>query len=193
MYKRWLWGIIGYCFLWWFATALVGVVKGWLNALPFMLGWMPRDPNTAYFVSNWVELLLWTPFIFLNRLLVGSSALFGKWLLLFAAVHLAITDLIHRRHCERIIFYSTAIGWLLGMLQLGMSAVLPAPMLSTPDVVIIDPGEPPSYMEKLLDYGIPAQIASTVSGLWVGWLWRVYPLRIRIELMQDADDEWNRQ
>lgn len=86
------------------------------------------------------------------------------------------------------VIISMAIGLTIGMVLAGLTTVLPAPVPGTPNAIII--GQPPSAKEKLLDYGIPAWIASVVSGLVVGWLWRVYPLRIQIKFV--LEDEKNK-
>ncbi|GIV09922.1 MAG: hypothetical protein KatS3mg019_2013 [Fimbriimonadales bacterium] len=83
-----------------------------------------------------------------------------------------------------------AIGFTIGSVLAGLTTVLPAPVPGAPNAIIIDPGQPPSATEKFIDYGISAWIASTISGLTVGWLWRVYPLRIQIKFV--LEDEKNK-
>lgn len=182
MEKRWLWSGIGYCLCWCLVGGVVGTIQFLLPTLPLVLGWVPLQPNTAYFISDWFSLLLWSPWVFGSVLSGYLLPMFGKWLPLFAIACVMFVAKVDQCCSRRLVVYCLAFGFFLGVVQFGLTAFSPAPISSA-----VDYYQQPSTAEKLVLYGVPAWVASTISGLWVGWLWRVYPLRIRI-LMEGSDD-----
>jgi len=116
--------------------------------------------------------------------------MFFVLVLIYSVFHVIVLNKILKIFDVNPVIISMAIGLTIGMVLAGLTTVLPAPVPGAPNAIIIDPGQPPSAKEKLLDYGIPAWIASVVSGLVVGWLWRVYPLRIQIKFV--LEDEKNK-
>lgn len=84
MDKRWLWGGIGFCFFWCLVAGVIGTIRFLLPQLPLVLGWMPKQPNTDYYISDWFSLLLWAPWVFMVFLFGYILPVFGKWLPLLA-------------------------------------------------------------------------------------------------------------
>lgn len=183
MDKRWLWSGIGYCLCWCLVGGVVGTIQFLLPALSLVLGWVPRQPNTAYAVSDWFSLLLWFPWVFGSVLSGYLLPMFWKWLLLCAITCVMFAAKVYQRHSPRLITFCLTFGFLLGAFQFGLSALSQAPISSAADYY-----QQPSVAEKLLVYGVPAWVASSISGLWVGWFLRVYPLRIWT-LMKSSDDK----
>lgn len=172
MNKGYLLGGVYYCICWLCIVGLISVIEAWWRSLPLVLGIIPHEPNTAYYITSWISLIGWTPFIFFNGIFLGAGGMYGVWLIYLTVLHMLTLRLIYKSGVKKLFLCSLLLGFVLGAVMFGMSAILPAPVYGAQGSMLIELGDTPPPLEQMVKYGLPAWLATIVCGGIVGWLWQ---------------------